>query len=253
MPYSDQWWTSVPELIKKTGEYYARCMVKNPGTDLISVTTQKIIAARGWEPALSHIKENFPRVLTELGIFYVPKTYEPGPLFVFPIRDLEGKFPRAQTKPCEGSIMWGKGSYHWIGDKIVGPNWLGNDPATLVRIIEKREVTLVEGPFDLLACRLLAPDEPSMTPLTKSISDKHEAYLRMLGVDKLRLLFDNERPDVEKGKDLGGGNLSMRVLKYKIKTMDVEVKLLRGSDPSAALQTGQGTNNLLSLLMGNEL
>jgi hypothetical protein len=253
MAYSDEWWFSVPELIKKTREFYTRNAAKNPNADLISATTQKIIVAREWQPALSHIQENFPRVLTELGVFYVPKTYEPGPMFVFPIRALDGTFPRAQTKPCEGSVLWGQGNYHWIGEKLVGPNWLGNDPETLKRIIERKEATLVEGPFDLLACRLLTPDLPIMTPLTKSISDKHEAYLRMLGVEKLNLLFDNERPDIEKGKDLGGGNLSMRVLKYKIKTMNVEVKLLKGSDPSAALKTGAGTNNLLSLLMGNEL
>lgn len=250
MPY-DVWWENVPELIKKTGEFYAKNVAKNPGADLLSVTAQKIIAAREWEPALSRIRDNFPQVLTELGIFYVPKTYEPGPLFVFPIRDVDGNFPRAQTKPCDGSTLWGKGSYHWIGEKITGPNWLGNDPATLARIMEKKEVTLVEGPFDLLACRLLTPDEPIMSPLTKSISDKHEAYLRMLGVDRLNLMFDNERPDESKGKDLGGGNLSMRVLKYKIKTMEVAVKLLKGSDPAAALKSGPGTEKLLALLMGN--
>lgn len=249
----DTWWDNVPELIKRTNEFYAKNATKNPGADLTSVTTQKIIASRGWEPALSRIQDNFAQVIKETGVVYVPKTYVPGPLFLFPIRDLEGNYPRAQTKPCEGSYLWGQGSYHWIGEKLVGPNWLGNDPINLTRIIETKRVTLVEGPFDWLACKLLTPDEPIMTPLTKSISDKHETYLRMLGVERLTLLFDNERPDKEKGKDLGGGNLSMRVLKYRIKTMEVEVKLLKGSDPSAALKSGTGAQALQALLTGNEL
>jgi hypothetical protein len=251
VPY-DVWWENVPELIKKTQEFYARNAAANPGADLISVTTQKMIAVRKWEPALYRIKDNFPQVLKELGVFYVPKTFEPGPLFVFPIRDLEGNFPRAQTYPCEGSVLWGKGKYHWIGEKLVGPNWLGNDPANLARIIETKRVTLVEGPYDLIAAKLLTPEEPLMTPLTKSISDKHEAYLRMLGVEQLTLMFDNERPDKDNKED-GGGNVSMRVLKYKIKTMEVAVKLLKGSDPSAALQSEPGTGELLSLLLGNTL
>lgn len=254
MQWTEQWWYQVQELITKTDEFYAKNAAKNPGADKLTVTAKKIVEARGWEPALPYIRENFSQVLTELNIFYVPKTYEPGPLFVFPLRDLEGKFPRAQTKPCEGSTLFGAGSYHWIGEKIEGPNWLGNDLATLARILETREVNLVEGPFDLLACRLLAPEVATMSPLTKSISDKHEAYLRMLGVERLNLMFDNERPDIEKGKDLGGGNLSMRILKYKIKTMEVAIRLLEGGDdPAGALKSVTGAGKLRGLLLGDQL
>lgn len=254
MRWSEQWWYQVPELIRKTDEFYARNALKNPGVGKLSVTTQKIIEARSWKPALPFIRNNFNQVLTELNIFYVPKTYAPGPLFVFPIRDLEGNFPRAQTKPCEGSALFGQGSYHWIGQKIDGPNWLGNDPATLQRIMELKFVILVEGPFDLLAARLIAPNLPIMSPLTKSISDKHERYLRMLGCETLILMFDNERADTEKGKDLGGGNLSMRVLQSKIKSMEVVIKLLEGgNDPAAALKSAQGAQKLRGLVTEGEI
>src|SRR5208282_2196597 len=111
----DQWWNNIQELIEKTDKFYARNALQKPSATKLAVTAKKMIEARGWQVALSKIEENFPRVLTELNAFYVPRTFEPGPMFVFPIRDLEGNYPRAQTKPCEGSVLWGQGSYHWIG------------------------------------------------------------------------------------------------------------------------------------------
>jgi hypothetical protein len=253
MYFADQWWNSVPELIRKTDEFYAKNVVKNPNADKLSVTTQKIVDSRNWKPALPFIQKNFSSVLSDLNIFYVPKTYEPGPLFVFPIQDLDGNYMRAQTRPCEGSVLFGQGKYHWIGEKLFEPNWLGNDVATLRRILEQRMVILVEGPFDLLACRLVAPDMPIMSPLSKSLSDKHEAYLRILGVETLILMFDNERPNKEQ-YDIGGGNLSMRILKNKIKSMQVFIQLLEGgNDPASALQSTQGAKRLRELLKGDDL
>ena len=249
MQWTDQWWYQVPELIKRTDEFYTRNVLKSPSADKITITTKKIVEVREWTRSLIYIEDNFPQVLKDLNIFYVPKTYIPGPLVVFPILNLDGEYLRAQTHPGFGSVLADQGKYYWIGEKIVGPNWLGNDPETIKRIIETRRVSLVEGPYDLLACRLLCPEIPTMSPLTKSINEKHEAYLRMLGVDTLNLMFDNEEPDREKGKDIGAGNLSMKILQKKIKTMDVVIRTLKGSDPSAALKSEKGAERLRELLL----
>ena len=252
MRWSEQWWYSVPELIRKTEEFYRRNAEAKPGVDLLTVTTQKIIEARRWQPALPFIKNNFAQVLTESKVSYVPRTYEPGALFLFPIRDIDGVYRRAQTNPCVGSTLFGEGKYHWIGEKIAGPNWLGNDSATLARIMKEQYAVLVEGPYDWLACRLIAPEVPVLSPLTKSISEKHEKYLRMLGCKVLYLMFDNERPDTAKGHDLGGGNLSMRVIKSKIKTMEIVIRLLKGgNDPAAALESVWGARALKEILLGD--
>src|SRR5208283_428475 len=171
----------VPDLITKVDKLYSDATTAGQPYTKLSITQMKMVEARGWAPSLPLVQKNFDRVLTELNCFYVPKTLQPGPMIAFPLRDIHGVPTRAQTKPFEGSAEFGP-KYMYLGLKskeFRGPCWIGNDLETLRRIMVQRRVVLVEGSFDLTACRLVAPDVPSMSPLTKSLGRDHQAYLRM--------------------------------------------------------------------------
>ena len=246
----DAWYQKVPDLIAKVDGLYAEATAAGKTYTKLSVTQQKIVEARKWQVSLPFIHKNFDRILTELGCFYVPKTLQPGPMIVFPLRDIFGVPTRAQTKPFEGSGEFGP-KYMYLGKKskeFAGPCWIGNDQGTLRRIISQRRVVLVEGAFDLLANRLVAPDVPSLSPLTKSLGHEHQVYLRMLGVDTIYLMFDNEKPKDE-DHDIGGGELSMRALQRDIKDMKVELLYCPSSDPSKCLESYTKALQLRSLLV----
>jgi hypothetical protein len=95
-------------------------------------------------------------------------------------------------------------------------------------------VCLVEGPFDELACKLLVPDAPVLTPLTKGIGEDHIEYLRILGVDTIVIMFDNEKS--------GQGRKGMERTKWRIETkfmagIEVTSVPCAASDPSNALKS----------------
>lgn len=151
---------SVPKITEETDKLYDRIVAKG-GRDKLNLTREKIIEARGWQPSLYLTKDNFERALTELGCFYVPKIMEPGPAFLFPIiDDFDRTCQYAQTKPLEGSVLGDKSKYRFIGSKPIGPTWFGNTDETIKAVVSTGQVVLVEGPFDLLACRVLAPKPP---------------------------------------------------------------------------------------------
>jgi hypothetical protein len=235
------WWQDVPLLISETNVIYRKQIAKGL-SDKVTATKKKIISERGWEPCAHLIEKNFSQTLEELNFFYVPKGFLPGPCFVFPQRDLTGAFTRAQTRPLykvvynteEGEST---AKYCVAGckkDDFNGPIWLGNDPRTLQMIVELGWVIIVEGPFDLLACRLLCPDTPFLCSMTKNIGERHEDYLRMMGVTKIFLMYDNEAPKA--GKDVGAGNLSMWRIQNHIKWCQVDVILSPAEDASACLK-----------------
>jgi hypothetical protein len=240
---------TVTKLIQTVNAKFAEAKAAGQTYTRNTITQQKIIEARNWKASLPIIQKNFDRILTELEIFYVPKQLLPGPMIVFPMWDIYSVPTRAQTKPFEGSIMAGSGKYMYLGLKskeFAGPSWLGNDPATLRRIIAQKRVLLVEGPFDMLANRLIAPDVPTLSPLTKTLGAEHIAYLRILGVDTIFLMFDNEKP--KEGSDIGGGEISMRALKRDVKDVKVEILYCPSSDPSKALEIYPKAVQLRSLL-----
>jgi hypothetical protein len=192
---NDWFRTDVPRIIAETKLIYQRLVEKYPDKTLEATTIQKIIQERHWEESLPIYEGRFRDVVTRLGCLYIPKLIIPGPAFIFPMRSADGTYPRAQTKPLEGSALWSvDGKYQYVGDKekYIGPNWLGNDPETIRQIIETQSVMCVEGPFDLLAMRLICPSFPIMSPLTKKVGKNHIAYLRILGVKRLLLMYDNE-------------------------------------------------------------
>jgi hypothetical protein len=106
---------------------------------------------------------------------------------------------------------------------------------------------LVEGPFDLLACWVLAPEVPVMSPLTKRLGNEHQAYLQMLGLRRVYLMFDNELPSA--GHSIGAGNLAMKQHSKDLsRYFDVRTLLCPSCDPSEALKNGYTAEKLRSIL-----
>jgi hypothetical protein len=238
----------VPKITEETDKLYERIVAKG-GRDKLTLTREKIIDARGWQPSLYLTKDNFGRALTELGCYYVPKVMQPGPAFVFPVIDIDRKREYAQTKPLEGSVLGGKSKYRFIGSKPIGPTWLGNTDETIKAVVSTGQVVLVEGPFDLLACWVLAPEVPVMSPLTKRLGYGHQAYLQMLGLRRVYLMFDNELPSA--GHSIGAGNLAMKQHSKDLsRYFDVRTLLCPSSDPSEALKNGYTAERLRSILRG---
>ena len=255
LEWKQGWWQDVPKLISQTDVMYRR-LVEKGRSDKVTATKTKIYEARGWEPCRHLIDSKFEEALTELNFFYVPKGFLPGPCFVFPQKDLAGQFPRAQTRPLYDVIYTNEdgdaskpAKYCVCGckkEEFKGPIWLGNQPRILQKIIECGWCIIVEGPFDLLACRLLAPDVPVICSMTKNIGLAHQAYLRMLGVKTIYLMYDNERP--KKGKDAGEGSISMRRIQKEITWAQVEILLSPAEDASACLKSPITARRLKSLL-----
>jgi len=233
---------NIPLLMEKVDALYEDAVKRGKPFTKLSATKDKIIAERGWKPSLSFIEGNFDRVLTELKIAYVPKVLPPGPLFLFPIMDTEGEYNYAQSKPLEGSKYFGK-KYYRLGIEPVGPQWLGNSLSTIRTIVETGIVGLVEGPFDLLACRLVAPEVPILCPLTKRIGKEHQAYLRMLGINTLYFMYDNEEGAT------AGARYQSKVFK-SIPTMNCERLPCPSHDPSEALRSYDNAQQLRTLLKG---
>jgi hypothetical protein len=69
-----------------------------------------------------------------------------------------------------------------------------------------------------------------LSPLTKKLGDKHVAYLRMLGVKTIYLMYDNEVS--------GAGNKSMEIECRKLSEWFTMITLLcPASDPSDCLKS----------------
>lgn len=237
----------IPALLAEVDAKFADATARGKTFTKLSVTKDKIIEMRKWEQAVKLIEPNFDRVLTDLKITYVPRQIRPGPMVVFPIMDVDGEFNYAQTKPVEGSEFYSESKkYYYLGTEPIGPRWLGNDPETIRKILKTRSVVVVEGPYDFLACRLVAPDVPVMCPLSKTLGPKHIAYLRLLGVRHLAFMLDNE--------DSGVGQKAMayqsrQVQKLpNVRTSILLVKATGGGDPSLCLQTQEGARKLKSQL-----
>ena len=228
---ANEWYlTDVARVMAETDLIYSRIVEKAPEKTKSAVTIQKIIEVRNWEPSLDLYKDRFESTVSQLGCFYIPKLIVPGPAFVFPMRSADGTYPRAQTKPLEGSALAinSETRYRYIGEKekYLGPNGLGNDPETLRLIIQKQMVMCVEGPFDLLAIRLACAGYPFLSPLTKHLGKDHVAYLRILGVKRVLLMYDNEAQ----------GEEAMQQQARQIRSLEIIPCECPKKDPSKALE-----------------
>lgn len=239
------WYEDVPKLMAETDELYERIVAKWPEKTKQNHTAKKMVELRGWQPSLRLIGDNF-HVLDELQVAYIPKVMAPGPCFFFPLRDVDNTYPYAQVKPLPGSAIKTTGKYHFMGTKLLGPQWVGFERSTIQRIIRTRTVVVVEGAFDCIACRLLCPDIPVLSPLTKKLSMmKHVAFLRMLGVKNLYLMYDNEAS--------GQGNKAMEVEAHTLsKFFDVHILLCPADDPSEALKSATVASKLKRMLRNVE-
>jgi hypothetical protein len=230
------WWHDVEFLLRKTKNLYTRLASKGK-SDWITATVNKIIIERDWKLVDNLVRENLIKCVTEHNIIYIPKGFEPGPRFVLPQYDLNDIAMKAQTK------FLGEGSkYQIIGDrdKFLGPGWLGNSDAMLLKIMEEKYVVVLEGTFDFVAVRALNPDIPVLCSLTKKIGRKQEAYLQMLGVKTLYLMFDQDRVGIE----------AMTMIQRTFKSMDVQIAKTPVKDASLALENRKHTLLLRDVLTG---
>jgi hypothetical protein len=241
-------WHDVEAFIESTRAYYAEHVTCG---DMHSLAVLKSLEVREWEPSKVLIEPHFDEIVRELNIFYVPKSIKPGAGIAFPQRDIFGRFTYGKYYPFE-PIAFPDNSpkYIFLGhkDPLGRPQWFGNTDRILTRIGITRFVVLVEGFFDLLACRLLVPDLPVLSTGTKKINDDHMAYLQMLGVERVYLLFDNETSSRD---DEGAGTKAMRIISsvYGKKTgVDFRILLCPNDDPSMCLETPRSAKLLLDLL-----
>jgi hypothetical protein len=232
---------NVPYLIEQTDLLYSQQIVPKGGPTKFRAAADRCIDHRGWRPTLPLFEKHLEPVLEELGIFYVPKQLSPGPGFVFPKFDatrapVGGKFNPLgwelliNNTPAKYAILG-------LGFEFRGPSWIGNSDRVLKSLIEKRTVYLVEGPWDLVACRVLAPDVPVLTSETKTLNEMHWAYLKILGVKQVHFLFDNEFSTKREGA-AGAGALASSGMSEKAKEYGFKTSTLRCArhDPSECLK-----------------
>jgi hypothetical protein len=236
-----QWYEDIPKLMADTDELYGRIASKWPEETKRNQTAKKMVALRGWEPSMRLIARNF-HVLDELQVAYVPKVMQPGPCFMFPLRDADGEYRYAQLKPLPGSAIKTTGKYHFVGGEPLGPRLMGFVPSAIRQMLTSRTAVVVEGAFDCIACKLLSPEVPVLSPLTKKLSVRmHVPVLRMLGVRTLYLMYDNEAS--------GQGNKAMEIEARSLSMyFDVQPLLCPASDPSEALKSATVARKLKRML-----
>jgi hypothetical protein len=233
-------WHDVEWLIDTTRAYYGEHVTPKGWGDMFTLAQDRILEHRNWAASRVIIEPHFDAVVRDLNVFYLPKQVDPGPGIVFPQRDIYGRFTYGKFRPFYPlELKAGPAKYAFLGKKR-SPMLFGNTDQTLVNIGRSRFAILVEGFFDLLACRLLVPDLPVLSTGTKSVNDEHIAYLQMLGVERVYLMFDNE---VSSKDDEGAGNKAMRIISntYSKKT-DIEFRplLCPNDDASLCLESTRG-------------
>jgi hypothetical protein len=179
-------WTDGRDIFNGVKSYYA-------SIDKVwwQSTLKMMIKFRGWEPSRSLIEKNAKRVFGDLHCVYAPNSTPWGPNYIFPLVDLKGKAVKCQVRgPKKEDRYCLKG----LTDKseFVGPTWFGNSKRVIEHVIECGWVLLVEGPFDLIATRLLNPNIPVLSTLSINFGAGHLAYLQMLGVNTIHCMYDND-------------------------------------------------------------
>lgn len=250
-------WQNVSWLIDETEKFYQENITPKGLGDRFSVARDKIIERRKWQPSIRLIKDTLEPVLRELNIFYVPKQMDPGPGVAFPIRDIHDNMTHGKFHPFYELLMKNRegqetvAKYAALGKKesMRGPAFFGNSDECLRNIGRTQSVALVEGPYDLLGCRVLVRDCPVLSTGTKSFSIEHIYYLRMLGAKTFYLMFDNEPAKGE--KTMGAGNQAMDYLAFKWSKdtgLDFRPLLCPADDASTCLEHGETAVTLTNIL-----
>lgn len=222
----DQPWAKNPEvLIESLANLYREAILRGKATTVAEVALKKAMLVRKWCPLVP--QKALLRAIEDLELIYVPKGLSPGPGFLFPVRDATGEIRRAVIRVNDETVYGTR--YITAGDRaqFVGPSWAGMTPWCMGRILETHAVLVVEGPWDLVAVRTVAPGIPSVSPLTKKLTAMHWVVLRILGVERVYTMLDNDNPGRQAGERL------------KDKHPDVEVTIVQcpSKDPADALQT----------------
>jgi hypothetical protein len=184
-------WAKNPEILIEALERFYRLAIKLGKVKTPAETTlKKVMKIRGWCSMVP--QGNLLKAIQDLELVYVPEGLAPGPGLLFPIRDVSGEIKRAHIRVNDEEVYGVRYISAVDRSLFIGPPWLGTDDATLAGIIQTGEVMVMEGPVDLLAIRTMEPRLPAICSLTKKLGRLHWDYLKMLGVSKVYMMFDNE-------------------------------------------------------------
>lgn len=172
-------------LLQSTNKLYEAAAL-----DWVTRTTEKLIKFRRWDTTLEELRP----VVEQAGVKYIPGQLLAAPAYLFPVFSPLGNMTLAQVRyvrPVGLSEM----RYQVLGQMAChcGPLWFGLDKPTRSQIIQTRTVMVVEGPMDVLACRvILGPNVPVVCGLGKTLTRKHETDLHLLGVRKVVCMWDKD-------------------------------------------------------------
>jgi hypothetical protein len=237
--WKDEIWATQPKLLIDSIEnVYKKAVAAGKIRSKHTVAAKKIVENRRWAGGID--PENLLQAVTDLDISYIPQGLNPGPGFLFPIEDATQEVRRAHIRILDEKLYGLRYISIVNTDEFVGPAWLGTGDDALESIINSGEVTIMEGPFDLLAIRVLEPALPSLCSLTKRLSKQHLDYLRILGVKKINVMFDNEAS--------GRGQQAAETMLEKVKDIEINPVTCPDHDPSDALKSLQKTESLKKVL-----
>jgi Toprim-like len=228
---------TIDEVLSEYATYMKRLSAAGY-TEATPLTKKKVYEHRGWLPF--YAEKHLEAEIQKLGLFYIPNKIRPGAAFAFPLRDAKGD-TELQLRPLPGSYFYHPDrKYHLMTrEDFLGPRWIGNDEETFKQLITGKRLLLVEGVFDVLACRCLRPNLPVMSPRSKTVGKLHVAYLRMLGVQQVITLFDSDK----------AGEGAAQGARWALQDYaEVEHYSCPAQDPSNALRNFASADNLKNLL-----
>jgi hypothetical protein len=220
----------------------ARQIYTKENVDWLESTKTHIIISRDWvinperlEAVLSASESQPVRFIPHR----VGVGYEGGGYF-FPIYDPSGGLPMAQ-------LRWSKPSLHksiktsFIGNasELEGPKWCGMSPSNVRQIIQQKELLLVEGPFDRMACQIaLDSNYPVLSLFGCHLTLHHIQDLQILGVNKVKIMFDDDN----------SGNAAYQTLKNQRLPFRISKLKSPAADPSDCLKDEKTFRTLTNLL-----
>lgn len=169
----------------------ARDKYASKNIEMYQESAKRLIKFRGWDATVEEVAP----VLKEADVFFIPSGILEEPGFGFPINEPECCFMTLLHVRYLRPLMPIGIKAKTIGFKnaMAGPSWFGMDKKTLNQIITQKSVLIVEGPMDLIACRvILGPNIPVLSVLGRTISRRHELDLHLLGVESVYSMWDQD-------------------------------------------------------------
>lgn len=224
--WKDEPWAKDPDpLLEALEDLYRTALKSGKIQSPAAATAKKVRIIRKWCSAVP--EADLIQACADLEVTFIPSTLTPGPGILFPIRDMRGDVRRAHIRVNDETVYGVRYISAVNKERFVGPPWFGSDDVTLEAIIRAQEVIVVEGPMDLLACRVAAPGLPILSPLTKRLGRKHLEWLRILGVTRICPMFDNQPSGLKAMEDMA----------LTVKDFEVSPLICPAPDPSDALKS----------------